>query len=401
MTTPTVHIAVPVLAEEANISRLVRLYDQSEYPARHLWICVNQPDSWCQAGEEEREVVAQNHRTLQFFQTLGRNDITVIDRSSPGKGWPPKRQGVGMARKTLMDAIARQASSEEVILSMDADTFWDPDYLTRVVQRLEAFPQALALAVPYYHPLPQEAIAARAMLRYELYMRYYALNMYARELPYARTALGSAIALRVAAYTRIGGMTPKAGGEDFYLLQKLAKAGLVLDHCEAVVRPSPRFSDRVPIGTGPALRKGASGNWSGYPFYPASLFDEVKATFDAFPLLFHRHVETPMSPFLRAIFKEQDPWERLRNNFKTESLFVRACWEKVDGLRIRQYLRFRYLEQPADELTVLNDFLREKYATFVPFTGFDEMPIARLNALREALFQEELQARRCHDENRG
>lgn len=393
---PEIHIAIPLLAEEENIRKVITLFDNARYQRKKLWLCVNQPDSW-HNDETQASALGQNLRTLEFLNSLNRDDVIVIDRSSVGNGWTGKKHGVGMARKTLMDAVSAVASGEDIIISMDADTIYESDYFDVIVSRMLETKSALAVAVPYYHPIPEEESVARAILRYEIYMRYYALNMYERKLPYARTALGSAIALRVAAYRRVGGITPHQGGEDFYLLQKLAKAGLVLDYCDAVVLPSARLSSRVPIGTGPAMIRGIDGDWSGYPFYPAQLYDEVKTTFDAFPALYKKDFETPMSEFLRSALKEDDLWEPLRKNFKSEKQFVRACEIRVDGLRIRQFLRYRYLQNPQDDLSVLNDFLRKKYATFVPDSGFGGTDIPTLNAIRDILFESEQKVRKKRD----
>jgi hypothetical protein len=393
---PEIHIAIPLLAEEENIRKVITLFDNARYQRKKLWLCVNQPDSW-HNDETHASALGQNLRTLEFLNSLNRDDVIVIDRSSVGNGWTGKKHGVGMARKTLMDAVSGIAFEEDIIISMDADTSYESDYFAVIVSRLLEVKSALGIAVPYYHPLPNQESAARAILRYEVYMRYYALNMYQRELPYARTALGSAIALRVMAYKRVGGITPHQGGEDFYLLQKLAKAGMVLDYCDAVAFPSARLSSRVPIGTGPAMIRGIDGDWSGYPFYPAKLYDEVKTTFDAFPALYKEDFETPMSEFLRDVLREDDLWGPLRQNFKSENQFVRACKSRVDGLRIRQYLRYRYLQNPQDDLSVLNDFLRKKYATFVPDSGFGGTDIPKLNVIRDILFEDEQNARKNRD----
>ncbi len=397
---PHLHVALPVMAEWEQIAKAVDIFCKSGYPDKTLWVCVNQPEKW-HNDPDYTSVIDENTKTLQFLSDIESGEFVVIDNSSPGNGLRGKKTGVGMARKILMDSILCEADSQDIILSMDADTSYDTDYFAKVVDRLSQHPEALALSIPYYHPLPDDDKTARSILRYEIYMRYYALNMYLRQLPYARTALGSAMAIRAGAYRRVGGMTPHAGGEDFYMLQKLAKSGAVLDFCEISVFPEARFSERVPIGTGPAMVKGVNGDWSGYPFYPESLFDEVKETFDAFSDLYYHDVETPMSSFLKTVFKTNDLWHPLRKNYKTKAHFIQACMQKVDGLRIRQYMRHRYLNQRVEELNTLNAFLQKKYATFVPDTGFQYAEIAHLNAIRDMMYFDELEHRKKHDETIG
>ena len=78
----------------------------------------------------------------------------------------------------------------------------------------------IGLAVPYYHKLIGDA-TDRLILRYEIYMRCYLINLLRIQNPYAFTALGSAMAVTVRAYRKAGGLTPVKSGEDFYFLQNL------------------------------------------------------------------------------------------------------------------------------------------------------------------------------------
>lgn len=394
---PTLHIAIPVLREFENIQAAVQQFLQQDYRNCQLYFCVNQPDSWHNNALHMSDV-DDNQLTLQYLHSLQHKNITVLDRSSPGMGWNDKKQGVGMARKTLMDYIAANANANDIIISMDADTLYPKGYFSAVAERFLQHPKAVALSIPYHHPLPTGEQQARAMLRYEIYMRYYALQMWQHNLPYAWTALGSAIALPVAAYKKVGGITPHAGGEDFYLLQKLAKTGDVITWCRLKVEPSARISNRVPIGTGPAMARGLAGDWTGYPFYPTSLFDEVAETFRLFPSLYQGDVATPMTEFLQQQMKTDELWAPLRLNFKTSDHFVRACTQKIDGLRIRQYLRWRHGSSDTDDLAVLNTFLQQNYATFVSQSGFLNTDIAVLEEIRNRMEADELALRKAHDE---
>ena len=147
-------------------------------------------------------------------------------------------------------------------------------------------PDAVALSNPYYHKLTGAEAEDRAILRYEIYMRNYAINMLLINSPYAFTAMGSAIALPVSSYKAIGGLTPKLSGEDFYFLQKLRKYGNINIHNKEKVYPAARFSDRVFFGTGPAMIKGNDGDWESYPIYHIQLFKNIERTYESFEILF-------------------------------------------------------------------------------------------------------------------
>ncbi len=343
----SVAVAIPMLDEWQNVPRLINSLRSQRYQQFCVYVCVNQPDAWwCEDKDSEHyKVCLRNAETMAFLHQVKDIRVEVIDCSSPGKGWQGKRKGVGWARKLLMDRIVQQAGNGGIIISMDADTDFDEYYFQSVVDTFSLLRGCNALAVPYYHKLPADEDAARQMLYYECYMRHYHLSLLKINSPYAFTALGSAMAFTTAAYSRVGGITPLQGGEDFYLLQKFVKtsslylsaAGDYASH--AVVFPSCRVSYRVPFGTGPAVALSLKELQSKYPFYSQRAFEDVRQTCALFPRLFQADVDTPMTAFLAEQLKTDDLWSSLRKNFKSSDKFVHACYERVDGLRILQYLR--------------------------------------------------------------
>ncbi|MDP8247210.1 MAG: glycosyltransferase family 2 protein [Candidatus Tritonobacter lacicola] len=335
-----IHAAIPVMDELEYLPSFLENVARQTYRSFHLWACVNQPDEWWH-DPERRAVCERNQRCLKLLREERGFLVRVIDRSSPGTGWPPKRGGVGWARKTVMDAICDEADKDALIVSMDADTAYEAGYFRSLLDSFDEFPDAAGIAVPYFHHLTKDTSVNRAILRYEIYLRYYVLNLFRARSPYAFTALGSAIALPVKAYRAVGGLKPRQAGEDFYLLQKLCKYGRLLKWNMLKVYPSARPSDRVPFGTGIAVAKGREGDMSGYPIFDCDLFDDIADTYALFPVLFDRDVETPMSGFLSKLFRTNDIWGPLRRNYTDREHFIRACHERVDGLRILQYLKAR------------------------------------------------------------
>jgi glycosyltransferase involved in cell wall biosynthesis len=357
---PKLHIALPVLNEYDNLPVLMECLKSLTEQNFTLWVCVNHFEHW-RGMPEKAPLIEDNNKSLEFFKNNKDLDVRVVDRSSEGKGWSRKKGGVGMARKTAMDAIVKEAKDHDIIVSMDADTLYPPGYLEEIRKVFENVPDAYGLAVPYYHPLTGNEENDRLILRYEIYMRNYALNMMRIENPYAFSALGSAMAFPVWAYKKVGGLTPVISGEDFYFLQKLVKNGKVLVHVDTVAKPSARLSDRVVFGTGPALIKGEKGDWSSYPLYHYSLFDKVKQTFDLFPQLYEKDVPTPMDVFLKEQFREEHIWQPLRSNYKDRKNFVKACINKVDGLRILQFLRKEQQKISLSNEEVLTGFLENNF----------------------------------------
>lgn len=381
-----ISVAIPMMAEWENVPSLVERFRQQTIREFTLYLCVNQP-------EDDLESFKDNQLTLNYLNQVTDLDIRVIDRSSPGLGWSGKQKGVGWARKLLFAKILEDSNPDELVVSLDADTHFSTSYLESLLSRFNSHPHWSALAVPYYHPLSGSVDIDRAMLRYECYMRHYLISLLEIHNPYAFTALGSAMVFPLWAYKRVGGITPLQGGEDFYLLQKFAKTGVLgLTHSECVY-PQGRISHRVPFGTGPAISKGVDSMDISYPFFPQQAFDEVGETFHSMPTLFSCDIETPMSTFLREQLKCDDLWGPLRQNFKTESLFVHAAQEKVDGLRILQYLKRRLAQCEQTSGEILADFCRRRNITLSSNFSFAASPIAELQQLREALFQLEMTLR--------
>ncbi|HSN50675.1 MAG TPA: glycosyltransferase, partial [Bacteroidales bacterium] len=291
---PDVFIALPVINENRRLPALVESLFNQTHPSFRLIICVNQPDEWWEIPEK-RAVCEENALTLAYLAALNDPRIHILDYSSRGNGWKGKKHGVGWARKTVMDAIVREARDTDIIVSLDGDTTFGNDYLQSIVDSFREHPEAVGLAVPYFHKAVEDEAAYRAILRYEIYMRHYSINLWRIGSPYAFTALGSAMACPVRSYKAIGGMSPRMSGEDFYFLQKLRKYGKILCWNREKVFPAARFSDRVYFGTGPAMIKGHAGDWNSYPIYPYHFFDELKESYDLFGSFFIKTDVTPVT----------------------------------------------------------------------------------------------------------
>ena len=367
-------VAIPLLAERDNLPLMLERLRRQTFRQFTLYCCVNNLEGGY--GYEE------NQACLALLREVHDLSLVVIDRSSQGCGWTGKRRGVGWARKLLFEQIMKEHNDDELVVSLDADTGFDDNYLQAVVDTMNAYSDHNAFSVPYYHPLSHDEALDRPMLRYECYMRHYLLGLLRIDNPYAFSALGSAMVFPLWAYRRVGGITPLQGGEDFYLLQKFAKTGrLVRQFVDPyrtqgmVVCPQGRISTRVPFGTGPAIAKGIAGMEDSYPFYSDEGFASVKATYDLFPKLYDCDIDTPMTSFLRQQLSTDDLWSSLRANFKSRELFVRACAERVDGLRILQYLKNTPAYRlPSASLPV--DFLHD--------------PIDTLDDYRRSLFVQEM-----------
>lgn len=353
-------VAIPLMNELHYLPALLKCIQNQDFRNFFVCYCVNQPDSWWD-DEGRKPDCLNNQQTIEQLSAIDDHDYLLVDKSSKGNGWNQKKSGVGWARKTAMDACSDKADEGDILLSLDGDTRFNQGYFASVMNNFREHPEVASLAVPYFHELVGNEELNRAMLRYEIYMRYYALQLWRIGSPYSFTALGSAIAVRMNAYRKIGGMTPMKSGEDFYFLQKLRKYSSLSFWNSERVYPATRLSDRVFFGTGPALIKGIEGDWGSYPLYSSRLFNLVRETYDLFPGLSRENLASPMDEFLKEIFREDDIWTPLRKNNPTQKNFIRACHEKVDALRILQFLKSNTENNEAENICNLKECLRDYY----------------------------------------
>lgn len=194
---------------------------------------------------------------------------------------PPKHAGVGLARKIAMDEAARRLQNagapRGVIACLDADSLVQPNYLRALQQYFDRRPECPAAGIYYEHPLDgddYEPEIYAAIARYELHLRYYVHALRWAGLPTATQTVGSAMAVRADAYQAQGGMNRRQAGEDFYFLHKFTPLGGFGEITATTVIPSPRYSHRVPFGTGKAVGDILAGN--AFTTYSPLIFKDLK-----------------------------------------------------------------------------------------------------------------------------
>lgn len=244
-----------------------------------------------------------------WFQGMG---LVLVDRYSEGRRLP-EEQGVGLARKLAADLalawIADGSIEGPWIRSTDADV-WVPPYYWE--EPSKAAGDRSAVIYPFHHVPEGDALQRQALANYEAYLRYYVHGLKQAGSPYAFHTIGSLICFHHEAYAQVRGMPKRQAGEDFYLLNKLAKVGRVETLTGEPVRLSGRTSDRVPFGTGLAVAQIRDQLARGLPYevYDPRIFTALKQWLDALAVAadtgsvveFHRALEAvapPLGPILR------------------------------------------------------------------------------------------------------
>lgn len=196
-------------------------------------------------------------RAAHFLLEEPEFDLLVVDRASPGRELDEKL-GVGHARKIGADVLLALTERGQLelpfICSTDADVSLPRDYFARVSAR--AGTSASALIFPFQHVRgAASADVFESTELYELTLRYHVLGLAAAGSPYAYHSMGSALVAQAGAYAGVRGFPKRAAGEDFYLLDKLGKLGVLERLSGEPISIHARRSARAPFGTGPRVEQ--------------------------------------------------------------------------------------------------------------------------------------------------
>jgi hypothetical protein len=301
------------------------------------------------------EIFRQNERTLREATAwaAGHGDPRLRFHFLYFPELPPKQAGVGLARKIGMDEALRRlveaGKAEGVIAGFDADCRCEPNYLRSLERHFQEHPRTPACGIYFEHPLsgPLAPALYEGIAAYELHLRYYVQALRYAGFPYAYHTFGSGMAVRAEVYRQQGGMNRRQAGEDFYFLHKLIPLGEFSELSDTVVYPSPRSSERVPFGTGRAMRDYLGGQPLGT--YPLESFLELKAFFDLAPAFYACACAEPpallrrLPPPLRAFLRDQRFEEALgeiRANTATEPAFRKRLFRWFDGFRAVKFINY-------------------------------------------------------------
>jgi len=287
-------LVIPAYRESSDL--LDTLQYLPEGAGRTLVILViNRPDSDPDARANQTLLSALQEQltptTITPLTELNtHSDLYVYDMDRL-YGPNPARLGVGLARKAGCD-LALQWITEgfintEWICSTDADATLPNDYFSALA---DAPSNAVAAVFPFAHVPGEDLACNSATALYEMRLRYYVAGLSWAGSHYAHHSLGSCLAVKQGAYAMVRGFPQRAAGEDFYLLNKLAKLGPVSQLQGNPVRLQSRRSSRVPFGTGPmvnAIATAPAPSDSAIFDHPAS-FAALRGLLGALPKLAQR-----------------------------------------------------------------------------------------------------------------
>jgi hypothetical protein len=284
-------VVIPAIQEYKNLKTLLESLsniDKTYFDSTLFLFVINHSEN------SREDVKNENQDTLEYFRSLiskeakdslaqkiitSKMNIALVNASSTGLAMPDKDGGVGFARKIGMDlALSRfdyNSSFKKIIICLDADCKVEPNYLTTIVEEANK-KNICAGYVEYEHCLPENEEERKAIICYEIFLRYYVLGLKYANSAYAFDSIGSTMFCDAEHYIKIGGMNKRKAAEDFYFLEKLAKISSIEKIRSTRIYPSPRKSWRVPFGTGQRINRFFAKTHDEYSLLNPMCFEVLK-----------------------------------------------------------------------------------------------------------------------------
>ncbi len=341
-------------------------------------VVVNQPEN------SPEYVIKQNFETLEVikkYQKQFTKKVKLHYLYYPAL--PRKHAGAGLARKKGMDEALHRFNELEnpngIITCTDADCLIKENYFTELENFFNKNPQAHGGSIHYEHRIFEPNMTEADNLRiinYELHLRYVNQALRYIGFPHAFQTIGSAFAVRADVYASVGGMNKRKAGEDFYFLQKVIESGRYFDINDTAVYPSGRSSDRVPFGTGAAIKKMYEQNVSEYYTYNLKSFFCIAKFIEAVDLFF---TQTPENIILNdcvmQFLKNENFYEHIKNAKKISTdikTFKKHFFQRFNAFRMVKYLNYAKINcfeaQPVSQEAIkLYNLLTRKKSEFKNF----------------------------------
>jgi hypothetical protein len=276
-------IVVPAIAESSNLPKLIKSLEKNDKLELHntlLLLVINNSVS------SSEEVKNDNQKTLAYLRKIkSKVNISLVDACSAGKEMDDKNGGVGLARKIGMDLALTKfdylSINKNIILCTDADCIVNSDYLSEISQEFNRN-NLEAAVVNFTHDISGRNDETKAIICYEIFLRYYVLGLNFAKSDYAFHTIGSTMFCTPDAYVKVEGMNKRKAAEDFYFLEKLAKIFPIGEIKSTSIHPSKRGSWRVPFGTGKSVDRYLSNSRDEYLLYNPKSFVILKTWLEVF-----------------------------------------------------------------------------------------------------------------------
>ena len=288
---------------------------------------------------------------------------------------PRKHAGVGFARKIGMDEAAWRfeciGKKDGVIVCLDADCLVAPNYLKAIEKDFSDHPDQTAASIHFEHPLESlDENSRNGIINYELHLRYYIQGLKYAGYPFAYHTIGSSMCVRSDVYQRMGGINKRKAGEDFYFLHKIIPLGRFGNINTTTVYPSPRVSDRVPFGTGRAMKNWTEKRSEEFTTYDIRIFEDLKIIFQSVSDFYKittgqmQKITQSLPDSIRSFIVTTNFMEKvyeLNSNTASLKTFTQRFFNWMDGfktLKTIHYLRDKYYPDSPIEVCAKELLLR-------------------------------------------
>ncbi len=297
--------------------------------------------------------VTDKHRLLHGY--FG-HDLLLIDHNDEPF---PQQQGVGLARRIAADTalflIHRHAINNPWIFSTDADVVL-PDGYFEVLAKVPD--KTTAMCFDFVHISDNDADDL-IQQQYDFKLKYYRHGVGYIQAAYDYIPLGSTLAVEGSAYAKVRGFPKRSGGEDFYILNKLAKLGSIFQPKSPVIEIAVRYSDRVPFGTGPAItqiKQDQVTRGGGTQYYHPEIFHILKS-WKRQLVDYYANPQLPKGDHnLNEHWQLEQVISKALPQCKTEQRWLQFVHEWLDAFKILKsvhFLRQEFASVNNDALTVL------------------------------------------------
>ncbi len=299
--------------------------------------------------------IPARERTRKLLPELtDRPDTIVVDRASAGHELP-RRQGVGLARKIGTDLALKIYAAGQIrspwLYQTDADAILPANYFD------VPLPDRGAVVFGHTHKSPDPDLQAAADL-YDAHMNHYVAGLKRAGSTYAFQTLGSTIAIHAETYAGVRGYPRRNAAEDFYLLNKTAKTDGVTSIDDVCVTLYARTSERVPFGTGPALKQILEDRKRGEPYrsYHPGTFDLLDKALRYLELLTERPDVSSDNEKVAAVFSDlgfETLRPRLIDKYRSPERRAEVLIQWFDGFRTLRFIheaRRWFPDQPLEAI---------------------------------------------------
>ena len=309
-------------------------------------VVINSPVASDEATIELKRDAINEATTLSSFKNCDylsfsrQPDLLIVDRcNEPIK----EKYGVGLARKIGSDLALRLIASSTIkvpwIFSTDADAHLPVDYFTKP----KLADAESAIIYPFSHK-PTEGHTESCHI-YETTLLYYVAGLQFARSGYAHSSIGSTISINATDYAKVRGYPKRSAGEDFYLLNKLAKIGPFNTRSLPSIELSGRLSTRVPFGTGQGIAavEAHHNPLAEHLFYNPEVFNHLRVFL--MELRFYQ-AATHLTGYFSSTLTEQ--WceisgfnrELLKHQSQSEKVFNKFVFDWFDGFRTLKYIHY-------------------------------------------------------------